>query len=288
MNGTYINPLSDIFMLYLLGKEENADLLLDFINSVLLDADFDVVKEAKVKNPFNIKNFKYDKSTVLDVKAVDENNRVYNIEVQIIGNEIFANRSLYYWAKLYSGQLRSSKKFDTLKPVICINLLGFNLFKEVNHIHNCFVLTERRDPELVLTDHLQIHFIENKKLKELASELKSDLKIWLEFLSNEGKVTEEKMTILLKDKPILKKAHNEYDIFTKDDYMREVYETKLKREMDNETYYGKLIENAKKQGIEKGIERGKLEDARNFKRLGVSNAIIAQATGLSLEQIEKL
>jgi len=30
MNDTYINPLSDIFMLYLLGKEENADLLLDF------------------------------------------------------------------------------------------------------------------------------------------------------------------------------------------------------------------------------------------------------------------
>ena len=131
MNDIYINPLSDIFMLYLLGKEENADLLLDFINSVLLDADFDVVKEAKVKNPFNIKSFKFDKSTVLDVKAVDENNRVYNIEVQIIGNEIFANRSLYYWAKLYSGQLRSSKKFDTLKPVICINLLGFNLFKKL-------------------------------------------------------------------------------------------------------------------------------------------------------------
>jgi len=30
------------------------------------------------------------------------------------------------------------------------------------------------------------------------------------------------MTVLLKDKPILKKAHKEYDIFTKDDYMSQL------------------------------------------------------------------
>ena len=96
------------------------------------------------------------------------------------------------------------------------------------------------------------------------------------------------MTVLLKDKPILKKAHKEYGVFTKDDYMREIYETKLKREMDNETYYGKLIEDAKRQGIEKGIEKGKLEDAKNLKNLGVSSAIISKATGISVEEIEKL
>ena len=41
-------------------------------------------------------------------------------------------------------------------------------------------------------------------------------------------------------------------------------------------------------GVEKGREEGKLEAAAEFKQLGVSVEIISQATGLSVEAIEKL
>ena len=44
------------------------------------------------------------------------------------------------------------------------------------------------------------------------------------------------------------------------------------------------VENAMREGREKG----KLEDAQNLKHLGVSMDIIAKATGLSMEDIEKL
>ena len=47
-----------------------------------------------------------------------------------------------------------------------------------------------------------------------------------------------------------------------------------------------------KQGIEQGIAEGshatKLEDARNFLRMGLSKEQVAQGTGLSLEEIQKL
>ena len=39
---------------------------------------------------------------------------------------------------------------------------------------------------------------------------------------------------------------------------------------------------------EEGRAEGKLEDAKNLKRLGVSIDIIAEATGLSVEEIAKL
>ena len=50
------------------------------------------------------------------------------------------------------------------------------------------------------------------------------------------------------------------------------------------------------EGIERGIERGfsegsyqtKLETATAFKRLGIDIAKIAEGTGLSVEEIEKL
>ena len=43
-----------------------------------------------------------------------------------------------------------------------------------------------------------------------------------------------------------------------------------------------------KKAKRKGKQEGKLETARNFKNLGISPQMIAQATGLSLEDIDKL
>ena len=42
------------------------------------------------------------------------------------------------------------------------------------------------------------------------------------------------------------------------------------------------------QGFSAGLHQKALEDARNFKRLGVSVSIITEATGLSKEEVEKL
>ena len=42
------------------------------------------------------------------------------------------------------------------------------------------------------------------------------------------------------------------------------------------------------QGFFAGAHQKALEDARNFKRLGVSVSIITEATGLSKEEVEKL
>ena len=42
------------------------------------------------------------------------------------------------------------------------------------------------------------------------------------------------------------------------------------------------------KGIKKGIEQGKQDTARNMKRKGIPLEIIAECTGLSLEEIERL
>ena len=39
-------------------------------------------------------------------------------------------RSLFYWAKLYASQLNKGRSYKELCPVITINILGFNLFKD--------------------------------------------------------------------------------------------------------------------------------------------------------------
>ena len=156
----YVKPTADIFIKYLLGSKGNKDLLLSFINSVLEDAEFDKIVSVEIKNPFNLKAFVDDKESILDVKAIDENKRQYNVEIQTSGTEHFKNRSLYYWSKLYSSQLDGGAKYVDLNPAICINILDFKLFNEIEYLHTCFLLREQHAPEYILTDHLIIHFLE--------------------------------------------------------------------------------------------------------------------------------
>ena len=76
------------------------------------------------------------------------------------------------------------------------------------------------------------------------------------------------------------------------------YETDIavQRAEEREIAFAEGIERGIEQGIEQGIERGfsegsyqtKRETAVAFKRLGIDIAKIAEGTGLSVEEIEKL
>ena len=48
------------------------------------------------------------------------------------------------------------------------------------------------------------------------------------------------------------------------------------------------MEEAKEQGIERGIEQGKFDTARKMKAAGITVEVISQCTGLTLEHIAEL
>ena len=191
-----IKAYSDIFIKYLFGSERNKNLLLSFLNSVLLNSGFPKVVEIEITNPFNLKTFIYDKESILDIKVIDENKRQFNVEVQSTGNEIFSARALYYWSKLYSSQIKESQKYNELKATISINILNFNLINDKDKYHSTFMLMEKNNPELVLTDHIIIHFLELQKLNFNITKEQNKLLKWLNYLKGEGKGDKE-MEILI-------------------------------------------------------------------------------------------
>ena len=89
---------------------------------------------------------------------------------------------------------------------------------------------------------------------------------------------------LIKEDIVIKKAHNKYKKFTDDDKMRELYDSRIKYERDKKS----LIEEAELKGIEKGIEKEKIETARKMKILGLSSDIISKSTGLNVKEIQNL
>ena len=127
MNGTRnINVLNDYFMRYLFSSANSNTILLDFINSIMLDSNMKTFREVEILTPFNYKENYEDKETIADVKCITQNGTVVIIEIQLQGNSRFPERILYYWASNYSKLLKHGEKYDVLTPVISINLLNFN------------------------------------------------------------------------------------------------------------------------------------------------------------------
>ena len=291
--GTVINPTSDIFVLYLLGSESNSDILLDFINAVLTDGGFSPIVSAIVKNPFNLRTFMNDKLSILDVKATDESGRIYDIEVQQIGNESYKNRALYYWAKNYSNQIVAGDNYDNLKPVISISLLGleFDLFKGSDKIHRCIMAIDKDDRDLALIDHFQLHFIKlSSALKyhdRLADEVNENMREWIDYFLYEGREV-DKMRYAIESNSRIEKAHSSYERFTASEELRWAYDARQKAKMDQAT----MLSHAVKEGEARGEARGEInafyKTAIKLKEMGLSFEQIVKATGLDKEEIDKL
>ncbi|MEI0797800.1 Rpn family recombination-promoting nuclease/putative transposase [Brachyspira intermedia] len=294
-----INVLNDYFVRYLFSSSDSNLILLDFINSTMLDAGIKTFRSVEILTPFNYKENNEYKETIVDVKCITHSGTVVIIEIQLQGNSRFPERILYYWASNYSKLLKHGEKYDALTPVISINLLNFNL-DDANNIHSCYMIYEMNNKKL-LTDHLQIHIIELKKFKY--NILKSDLNCWLKFFTIKNN-KEIIMSELVKEKPIMEEVQRKYNNFIKNSlmmneyYKREAYlygnqiMLEEERRLGIEEGFKKGIEQGIENGIEKGIEQGikenKIVTAKNMKNKNIDILLISDVTGLSIEEIEKL
>ena len=152
-----INVLNDYFMRYMFAKEGHEHILLNLINAVRTDYNQEPFEEVKVLNTFNLKETVNDKQSIVDVRAITKSGETVLIEIQRVGNQSFVYRSLYYWAKGYISNLRNNEKYNDLKQVIVINILDFNLLKDINKEHSCYVIKEL-ETNHILTNHLEMHF----------------------------------------------------------------------------------------------------------------------------------
>ncbi|ASJ22442.1 hypothetical protein BHAMNSH16_12635 [Brachyspira hampsonii] len=284
-----INVLNDYFVRYLFSSSDSNLILLDFINSIMLDSNMKTFRAVEILTPFNYKENYKDKETIVDFKCITQNGTVVIIEIQLQGNSRFPERILYYWASNYSKLLKHGEKYDALTPVISINLLNFNL-DDSNNIHSCYMIYDTINNRL-LTDHLQIHIIELKKFKY--DLLQPDLNCWLKFFTMKEKDNKEViMSDLVKEKPIMEEVQKRYNNFIKNRLMMNEYD---KREaylygnqimLEEERRLG--IEEGIKQGIEQGEKNKAISIAKSFKNAGIDIKIISENTGLSIEEIKNL
>ncbi|AGK98095.1 MAG: Rpn family recombination-promoting nuclease/putative transposase [Clostridium sp.] len=270
-----INPKVDFAFKKLFGSEENKELLISFINSVLSEQE--QIKDITIKNPYNISNYIHGKMSILDIKAVDEKGKWYDIEIQVAPQIFYDKRSLYYWAKVYSDQLQEKGRYGALNKTIGINVLDFN-YIEGEDYHNKYKLYNSKTGK-EFSDILELHFIELKKFDKDIRDIKTTLDRWITFLNNAYKYSRNRIPKELEEDKNIKRAVEVLDIMCLDEDERELYENDLKDSIDKQ----EQLYTAREEGIEEGIKNV----AKSLLDVLDIDTIVSK-TGLSKEEVLKL
>ena len=291
------SPKIDLVFRKLFGSEENKDLLLDFLNSVL-EGNI-VIEKITLKNPYNLSDYINGKLSVLDVKAEDENGIWYDIEMQLSEQSFYGRRALYYWSKIYSEQIQSAYKYDELKKTIGIHLLDFDYFDDEKYFRRATIKDFDTNEIYENLDYMDLYFIEMSKFNKKHSELKTKLDQWITFLNEAYILDKENLPYELEGEKI-GKAVEKLEIMYLDEKEKQIYEAKQKMMMDTteiirtakEKGLEEGREEGREEGIEKGIEKGKKEaKIKTAKKMLLKNLDIediSELTELSIEEIKKL
>ena len=279
-----VSPKVDIAFKKIFGVEENKDLLISLINSIV--GEEDQVSDVTLLNPYNPKNFKNDKLSVLDIKATNQDGTRFNIEIQISDEADYDKRALYYWAKLYTKQLQVAEDYSKLSKAIGIHILNLTSIPEVKKYHNVFTVTEQETGEPYFTD-LELHTIELKKfssnsdeeLSDIVFKVKNALDMWLAFLTRNDLLITDKLPKELNDAN-LKKAINVLSVMNFTPAEREAYEDHLK--------FLRIEANSLKKAEQKGMEKRTLDIAKNMLAKNSDIDFISDIIGLSVDQIKSL
>ena len=178
-----INPTVDCVFKAILGTEKNKNLLIHFLNAILEPEEGSHIQQVTILNPYNEREFIGDKLTIVDVKAIDENGKSYQIEIQLAIHAALEARILYTWSNIYQSQIQAGDNYRKLKPVISIWILDGNLFEKVEECHIPFSLYNPKH-KLILTDHIAIHLLQLPKWQSTKT-IASEKERWL-YLFKEG------------------------------------------------------------------------------------------------------
>lgn len=271
-----LKPLNDFIFKKLFGEKGDEPVLIAFLNAVLQKTRKEEIKEIVIKDNKELtKELINDKTGRIDVRATTVKGEEIDIEVQIKDQNNMDKRTLFYWSKLYLEGIKKGGDYKELNKVITINLLDFE-YLETKQYHSSFHLWEDEQKDYMLTDLVEIHFIELPKFRALQNKdfKESSLQRWLAFLEKD--INKNMLEELMNMEPAIKMAEEKLDYLSSDPYTIELYKAREDSEHEKANFFSS------------GQDSKAREIAKNMIDMGMTNDIIRKATGLNEEEIEML
>ena len=156
--------------------------------------------------------------------------------------------------------------------------------EELDYHSRWKIMEDKQGKKIILTQKLEIDIIELPKI--IGKEKEQDnLLDWLYFLENPKS---ERVTEKMKENENLKEAVKKLDNLSEDEKMQRIADLRQKAIMDEKAIYEKGLEVGIEKGIMEGSQKEKIEIAKKMLELKIDKETIAEATGLTEQEIEKI
>ena len=268
--------INDYIFKKIFSKKGNESILKDFLISVLDIPIQKVETRAEVSLERQIEENKLGR---LDILAKLDDSTIVNIEVQILNKYNFIDRTMYYWSGNYYNELRAGEDYNKVKKVIAINILDYEIFEEGPY-HE--IARIRRDfKNKILTDKMELHFIQIPKFLKENRGTKTKLEQWMQFISQKD---EKEVELAMKENEEIKKANEEYEYLTGDEAERRLALLREEAIRDEKT----MLRGSREEGKKEGEKLKQIEIAKNMLNEGMEIKTISRLTKLTIEEIEKI
>jgi len=266
----------DIIFKRIFGDARNDEIIRAFIED-LLEMKRGTIQEIIIENVELPPEELDRKFSRLDLK-MKVDNQIINIEMQVKAEDDYGDRTLYYWAKIFSSELSSGDEYGDLRKTICINIINFKLF-DCKEYHSQFQALEKKRHEM-LSDKFDIHFFELKKIKK--SPQNKPMEDWLNLINaeTEGELMDVETSTQIQE---VKKAVVVLRELNADEKVRKEAYYREKRLHDEATALG----HARREGEAVGMKKGTILTLAGLVKDGILTvADAAKRVNMSVSEFE--
>jgi predicted transposase/invertase (TIGR01784 family) len=135
---------SDYLFKFLLQSDHD---VLQALVCAYLDIAWDEIRDIHVINTISLADDPQKKEMILDVKAEMDDDTIINLEMQVINNHDWPERSISYLCRCFDN-LQSGQAYHRVKGAIHIGFLDYTLFPEYPEFYSRYRLKNERTGQL--------------------------------------------------------------------------------------------------------------------------------------------
>ena len=285
----FINPFTDMGFKKIFGQEITKDLLIDFLNDLLIGER--EITDIQFLDKEQLGVTEEDRSLIYDVYCETVTGEKIIVEMQNKSQPFFKDRALYYLSNAIArqGEKGTTWKYE-VKAVYGVFFMNFHLEQGVEAMRRDIILANKETHKL-FSDKMRFIFLELPSFKKEEEECDNDFERWIYVLKNMETLNRLPFKA---QKSVFKKLEQIVDIASMSKADRIKYDESIKKYRDTlAVMSGQWLE-GKAEGLQEGETRGLLkgkaegiqEVAKNMKAMKMSDKQIAAATGLSEETIK--
>lgn len=230
-------PLADSVFNYLFSERDTIPSMQEIINNVLVKAGDMPIKEiSRMDSQYPLLGETVEgRGGRLDIRAVAEDDTLFDIEVQLRRQDFMNDRSWFYGGRMLSEVFAEGDKFQDMPRVRVINLLDFVLRDSHPDYLQPIGILYRKPPMETATDTFRIYNIELPKFRNeyptMESVMDDPLARWL-YLLDRGYKDDREMEVLTDMTEGMRAFAQKYNRSLTDPKLRALYELELSAQRD--------------------------------------------------------